>query len=593
MKKKVLYLNGLLILGLLLNSIQLKSSIPESKISHHLKLEYLISVVETDDKSFSIKAKISGIRTDKFLIRMTANYGRLEKVEELLPKLETTGQGEKISSIEKIDPFLWKISTEDISEIEIDYMINTQFPYSTLNMVRLPFRGQNYLYFPAASAFIHPDPEFLRSNRIIIEEIKLRFDLPENWTAATSWGTDAGIILIEPPEIDNLNSGLIGLGSYRTYSLKVKNLLLETAFLGEGPAADDEFNQVIIEALNSGYKIFKFFPLNRFFALFHFVFEQPGQGSGNFLGWSTCLNYSRRFNDPRWLEKKSHIFHEIFHFWNGTNGPPLSRAQDDYSLIWFTEGITRYYQYKNMYTSRTINENEFFAFMAKQFETTYNNSLCELNLDEISRQYYSDRQAFELSYSKGCCLGFALDLHLQTVSKNKKSFDSVLQLLLEKRDFLKTGLHLTKKDIDKTLLEILGEKYFSVYLNLYGQGFLEQFKEIIDRAGLSLERRKGRLIYFGVLNFGPPGDEVKVLSVDRESPAYKNGLRAGDIILEINGQKLKSPASIKELVKNIPKNELTELTLRRNGKNLQIMTSWNSYATEFVISRNRGLQNEL
>ena len=584
MKPINLYLPLFMVFFIVLNYVYLDGAPFKKKDAKSLNIDYKISVDLENKEKFSVKAVISGIQTESLLLRMTANYGRVEKLDDLIPDITISSNGSEICGIEKINEFLWEIPINS-SEIEIDYSINTRFPYSSLNMVRLPYRDENHIYFPASSVFIHPDEWYLEENSIKIEKIGIRFAPPPEWVVATSWGTGSRMIHVEPPEINNLNSGLIGLGIYRTYSTRIKGLILETVFLGKGPAPDADFNQVIIEALNASYKIFQFFPCNRFFVLFHFIFERPGQGSGNFLEWSSCLNYSRRFNDPRWLDKKSHIFHEIFHFWNGTEGPPLSRAQDDYSLIWFTEGITRYYQYKNMVAAGIINENELFNFMTGQFAITYHNSLRELNLDEISRQYYFNKDAFELTYSKGCCVAFALDLLIKKVSLGQKSFDDILKLMIKRYNYKDNGHTYSHEEVEETIKEVLGDNYFPSYKKLYGKDFVLEFYPILDKAGLSIQKKKGRRLYFGILNFGPPGGPVKVLSVDRESPAYAAGLRSGDILLEINGKKIKSPASIKELVKHIPENEPVKLTLERDDKKLKITTPWNSYATEFVINR--------
>jgi len=237
-----------------------------------------------------------------------------------------------------------------------------------------------------------------------------------------------------------------------------------------------------------------------------------------------------------------------------------------------------------------INEKEFFDFMAQQFDKTYHNSLRELNLDEISRQYYFNKEAFELTYSKGCCAAFALDLLIKKISSDQKSFDDVLKLMVKRYNYKDNGHTYSHEEVDETIKEILEDKYFPSYKKLYRKDFVPEFCSILDKAGLSIQKKKGRRLYFGILNFGPPGGPVKVLSVDRESPGYAAGLRSGDILLEINGKRIESSASIKELVRNIPENEPVELTLERDGKKLKITTPWNSYATEFVIRKEGGLE---
>lgn len=552
-----------------------------------LKLEYLISVDDKNSNDFSIKAKISGIQTESLPLRMTANYGRVKKLNELIPRITISSEGKEISNIQKINDFLWKIPLNS-SEIEVDYSVNTQFPYSSLNRVRLPYHDSVHLYFPASSVFIYPEEQYLSKNNIKIQNIKVLFELPSGWIVATSWGTNKLAYELNPPSLETLIDGLIGVGSYSVYSFLVEGLPVETAILNpEKTVQNIEVKRAIEQGLKSAYNLFHFFPLSRFFAMVHFINEQSDRLNGNALGWSVNLNCSRTLNYAQWLEMVSHLFAEIFHHWNGTEGPPLSRAQNDYSLIWFTEGITNFYRLKNMLTAGLISEEEYFHFLSKEFNDTFYSSRCEDNLDEISQDYYSDPKAMTLTYSKGCCLAFALDLRIRTISGGEKSFDSVLKLLLERNNYRKTGRFYNRDDLEKVFMEVLGKEHFPEYRNLYGKGFVEQFKRILNEAALSLEKKEGRRLYFGILNFGPPGGPVRVLSLDRGSPAYIAGLRAGDILLEINGQKIKTAAAIKELVRNIPENELVKLILERNGKRVHITTLWNSYATEFVITKKK------
>lgn len=213
-------------------------------------------------------------------------------------------------------------------------------------------------------------------------------------------------------------------------------------------------------------------------------------------------------------------------------------------------------------------------------------------LDEISRDYYTDPAAMALTYSKGCCLAFALDLLINKISSDHKSFDNIMKLMINRYNYKDKGRTYTHEDVDVTIKEILGDKYFSSYKKLYGKDFVPEFKSLVEKAGLSIQKKRGRPLYFGILNFGPPGGPVKILSIDRESPAYAAGLQAGDILLEINGQKIKTSASIKELVRNIPENEPVKLTLERGDKRLHITTPWNSYSTEFVIRSTKKSQQE-
>lgn len=548
-----------------------------------LSIEYRVKVLEKEESYFQVKAKISGISGPHLLLAMTQNYGRLKKLEELIPEVSILAGIQQIPKINKIDEFLWDIELSGQNEIIIDYLVNSQYPYSSLNMVRLPYRDNDHLYFPAASVFIHPDAKYLIGKKTSIEKIKINFDLPKGWVTATSWGTNRLAFSLAPPSLDTLNGSLVGAGTYRTYSFTVEGLPVETAILNHGgDIQDEEINQTFEHALKSGYSIFKFYPLTKFFALIHFIFRQPGYLTGNALGWSISLNYSQIFDHFRWLEMKSHIFSEIFHLWNGG---VLDRGQDDLSLIWFTEGVTDFYRLKNMLAAKLISEKEYLQMLSDSFATVYHSPLRDEGLNTISRSYYTDREAMALTYSKGCCLAFALDLLIRNVSSNQRSFDDVMKMMASRYDHRINGHIYTHQEIDITIKEALGEEYFPSYNRLYGKEFLPEFVSILEKAGLSIEKKKGRKLYFGIIDFGPPGRYLVAFKIDRESPACKAGLEKGDILLEINGCPVVDMPGIKKCLENMSENDSVDLIVQRQDKKIKIHTPWLSHQTELEIKR--------
>jgi len=551
-------------------------------------LEYDVKVQKEESGHIQIRARVSNLQTALLRLTMTQNYGKVKKLEEVLPEISVHGGNQKPSAIKKINEFLWEIHPGGGDIIVIDYTVNTQYPYSSLNSVRLPYRDSDHLYFPAASVFIHPEEKYLAENKIKIRRILVNFDLPEEWVAVTSWGTNRASYDLSPSSLENLNSGLVGVGGYRVDSFKIRELPVEVALLNPGPVTDKEINRTVEQALLAGYNLFGFFPVSKLFVLFQFIFDNPGQGSGNGVGWSFNLNYSRKQDSSDWLKESAHVFHEIFHFWNGTEAEPISRAQSDHSLIWFTEGITRFYQYKNMLRSGVISEEKYFQFLSEEFSQVYHSLRREDSLDQISEDYYSDRKAMALTYSKGCCLAFALDSLLQHISSGKRSFDGLMKKMLEKYDFRLNRHCYTHRELDGVFREVLGERFYPSYERLYGKDVVQEFEAIMNVVGLQIVKSKGRKLYFGIIDFGPPSGPLKAFEMDRESPAYRSGLREGDILLEIDGRLLNDIPDIKKALNGANEGESVNLVIERNGQKIKIRVPWASLETRFEIKRKAG-----
>jgi len=551
-------------------------------------LEYTVKVQKEEPDHIHIRARISSFPTGLFRLTMTQNYGQVKKLEEVIPEISVCGASQKPSVIKKIDEFLWEIDSGGSDNLVIDYTVNTQYPYSSLNSVRLPSRDNDHLYFPTASVFIHPEERYLGENKIKIRRILVNFDLPEGWMAVTSWGTNRASYDLSPSSLENLNSGLVGVGGYRVDSFKIRELPVEVALLNSGPVTDKEINHTVEQALLAGYNLFGFFPVSKLFFLFQFIFDNPGQGSGNGMGWSFNLNYSRKQDSSDWLKESAHIFHEIFHLWNGTEAEPISRAQNDHSLIWFTEGITRFYQYKNMLRSGVISEEKYFQFLSEEFGQIYHSSRREDSLDQISEDYYSDRKAMALTYSKGCCLAFALDSLLQHISSGQRSFDDLMKKMLEKYDFRLNRHCYTHQELDGVFREVLGERFYPSYERLYGKDFVQEFESILNAARLQIVKSKGRKLYFGIIDFGPFSGPLQAFEIDRESPAYRSGLREQDILLEIDGRPLNDIPDIKKALNSAREGESVNLVIERNGQKMKIRVPWASFETRFEIKRKAG-----
>lgn len=63
-----------------------------------------------------------------------------------------------------------------------------------------------------------------------------------------------------------------------------------------------------------------------------------------------------------------------------------------------------------------------------------------------------------------------------------------------------------------------------------------------------------------------PDDGVLILQVEKDSPAEKAGLKAGDVIMDLNGKAVKSTGAVHEIVAGMEEGDPVEITIIRHGK---------------------------
>ncbi len=97
--------------------------------------------------------------------------------------------------------------------------------------------------------------------------------------------------------------------------------------------------------------------------------------------------------------------------------------------------------------------------------------------------------------------------------------------------------------------------------------FFDEFNAQNTYIGISLEILTDQLEeYFGVKN----GNGILITEVMEDSPANKAGLKAGDVITSVDGEKVTDISDVKKAVSQKEKGEEVEITLLRNKKKKEL-----------------------
>ena len=73
---------------------------------------------------------------------------------------------------------------------------------------------------------------------------------------------------------------------------------------------------------------------------------------------------------------------------------------------------------------------------------------------------------------------------------------------------------------------------------------------------------------------------VTVASVDRNGPAAKSGIRAGDVVVAINGDRIESSRGLIRAVAAVPPGDSVRVTVRRQGREMEISVNVGSRPAE-------------
>ncbi|HSL55086.1 MAG TPA: PDZ domain-containing protein [Pyrinomonadaceae bacterium] len=245
------------------------------------------------------------------------------------------------------------------------------------------------------------------------------------------------------------------------------------------------------------------------------------------------------------------VSHEFFHLWNVKRIRPDALGPFDYTqenytkLLWAAEGITDYYADLVLRRAGLISESEFLSATARAMQNLQNTpgrleqSVEESSFDAWVKYYRQDENSVNSQvsyYDKGALLGLLLDLEIRKRSNGAKSLDDVMRYLYA--EFFKKNRNYGPADFQKASEQMAGaslEEFFSKYVR--GTEELD-YNAALAAAGLRLETSAAAdaKVYFGA-DVVQEDDRLMVKRVYAGSPAYEQGLNAGDQILAMDNMR--------------------------------------------------------
>jgi predicted metalloprotease with PDZ domain len=176
--------------------------------------------------------------------------------------------------------------------------------------------------------------------------------------------------------------------------------------------------------------------------------------------------------------------------------------------------------------------------------------------------------AFGISYyTQGQNLGALLDLSILHDTGGAAGLDDVMRALY--RDFYQKGKGFTTEDMIAIVTRLTRRDYHEFYRKYVSGVEIPPYDTILGYAGYKLESSSRRTPQLGIeIDETPEG--LKITRVDRDGPSFKAGLRAGDILMRVDGMDVqKDQQAVMERLEQRIGNGV-RLAIKRAGKDQTI-----------------------
>jgi len=260
--------------------------------------------------------------------------------------------------------------------------------------------------------------------------------------------------------------------------------------------------------------------------------------------------------------------HEYFHLWNVKRIRPTALHNPDLSrevhtpLLWAFEGITSYYDDLALVRAGLIDHNSYLQLLARNITRVLRNpgrlrqSLADSSFDAWTKFYKPDANtpnAVVSYYSKGALVALLLDLTIREASDQQRSLDDLMRALWQ-RHGMDQDEGVTSDGFEALASEIADidlQPFFERWVR--GTDELELVTPLRELAGVELQLRSAEgeldkggseanvsrtLPWIGA-RIDQHSDDARITTVLYESPAQQAGLAAGDVIIAVDGLRVR------------------------------------------------------
>ncbi|CAG0960722.1 hypothetical protein PHYC_00711 [Phycisphaerales bacterium] len=442
-------------------------------------------------------------------------------------------------------------------------------------------------------AFLSGSTVFMYVPELRAAPATVRLEAPSGWHTAT--GLDEADGALHARDYDALADTPIEVGVHTRGERSIDGVKFEVAVWGATAWCSRESGINLARVLDDIEKIaraqirvFGGFPRDRYLFIIH---AAPGIGGGTeHLNSTVCQTRPESFDDEKAYKRFLGLLsHELFHTWNVKAFRPQGLVPYNYdrenytTLLWVAEGFTNYYDSLMLVRAGLLQPKEYLEAMTATLRGEIDlpggavQSLEDSSFDawtKFSRPTPDSPNSTVSFYSRGEVTALALDLTIRRHSAGEKSLDDAMRTMWER--FPDASRPYTTDDFIRAASEAAGTDLSDFHQRHIRGTDMPDFADLVDVVGLEWvpkepddkheepAKPEARKAYIG-LKLRDEGGLAGVSTVFSDGPAYASGIVADDLIIAMNGRRLRAP-DLEARLKVLREGDRIRLTLLRRDE---------------------------
>lgn len=430
---------------------------------------------------------------------------------------------------------------KNLNTLSVQYQLQSDLKgdLSTQKAFR-PIIEKNYFHVFSTKLFVIPKAHDKNETDKIQVSIGWK-DFPKDYVIHNSFGSNKRHQNLGQLTIGAFQSAVFVGGDFRIYPMEIQDNKVYFAIRDSWISFQDS---TILNILKQTFQVQRDFWEDHSQEYFTVTMIPTIQEHGSsFLGTGLTNSFALCASNNKNLELEGLVYlfnHELQHNWTGQ----IIKNENEEEQYWFSEGFTDYYTWKNI-ASNEINDLGADYFINKLNECIrllYTSPVKTAPNQDINYDnFWSSRDYEKLPYRRGALFAFYLDMSIRKASQDTKSLDHVMRQFkkdaLEKDQYINHAyfLKIAQQYMDAGVIQ----SFFDQHIE---QGKLMDLAKMFQQFGLGFDKNSEVFD----LGFQMSDDKKFILSVDKMSKAYQEGLRTGDQLMSrsIYYGSLKHPVEI-------------------------------------------------